>query len=693
MSFERVTGYYGMLKERIHMDLTKSLDEVNLIAALLCDVHKRHGDVFNTRALRLTLSKVRSRVRAEGLGFLTKTLPRLGKAFDKALAEISPLNAVNLGFKPYPNCEFPMLLGELFNDVLNPDGSVLQYPCPTKVGTIREILYCFYKYELPYDTKQEQAVLLKFEKTEEDITSLVSSVSFNKSCAPALATTRRIRNQTDPASVVREARIALNKLFEFFDCRDITPRHGPGAVATKQKLQDKFRWSNISSKITEVYPLDEYFYASLGHFCDSVDYEDYKTKSYTNSTTHDDAHISNNGKPLSGNASLYHVWKNQIKTCVLTSSITDMSLPARVILVPKDSRGPRLISCEPVDYQWIQQGLARAIVCLVESHPLTKWNVHFTDQQPNQFGALLGSESGKYATLDLNEASDRVSVALVRSLFPSHVFTYLEACRSLATELPDGRVITLQKYAPMGSALCFPILALTVWSLLYAAAPNDDTRESILVYGDDVIVPTAYAENAMNILESFGLKINQDKSCTKGFFRESCGVDAFKGVNVTPVRIRTVWSHSPSPDSYSSWVSYANSFYDKKWFTAYDYIAENLRRLYGWIPERGLGLPCPSLAEPSDQRMEYRTRINKRLQKREFNVWDVVSKPVIRETDGWSMLLRYFTEGSTKSTPVDPWFAEPKSVSKQAVDGLFTEPFSVRLYTERRRSMLRRRWR
>jgi hypothetical protein len=304
-----------------------------------------------------------------------------------------------------------------------------------------------------------------------------------------------------------------------------------------------------------------------------------------------------------------------------------------------------------------------------------RWNVNFTNQQPNQLGALLGSQEGKYSTLDLNEASDRVSVDLVRLLFPNWVQPYLFACRSLSTVLPGGKEITLRKFAPMGSALCFPVLALTVWSLLTAGAPDQDTRDSILVYGDDVIVPTAYAESAMTILESFGLRVNRDKSCTKGFFRESCGMDAYKGIPVTPVRIRTVWTSSPSPESYTSWIAYANNFYDRKCFNAYDYIVGKLVSVYGPIPGDDMSLTCPSLRETPVPRSCFRARTNASLQKREYYVYEPVARRIRHELDGWSMLLRFFTESGRQ--PQLPKSAVAKS------EGSVYEFFSVRLYTKR----------
>lgn len=618
----------------------KSYDkELILISTLLSDVQTLHGNVFDHKALKLTLRKVSSRFHYEGISFLTKTLPRLGKALDKALSESTPLNSVDLGFKPQPRSCLPKFLGEFFNRVLSPDGMVLHDPCISSIRVLQDILYCFYKYEIPYTPEQEQAVLSKFEKTEEDINDTDLNLYHIGIDSGSVATSHRgnLTAATNP-EIARRAKQLLTELFASFDPTDIKPRHGPGAVATRQRLWDKFRWVNVSYKIRSHYPLEEYFVSSWGH---------------------------------------------ALHQCSVLSEITGETLPARVVLVPKDSRGPRLISCEPVDFQWIQQGLSRAIVSLVESHPLTQGRVNFTNQQPNQFGALLGSESGKYATLDLNEASDRVSVALVHLLFPDNIFCYLDACRTSATELPDARVINLNKFAPMGSALCFPVLALTIWALLSAGCSDGYTRERILVYGDDVIVPTAYAANAMTILEAFGLRINRDKSCTKGFFRESCGVNAFKGVNVTPVRFRTVWNDTPSAEVYASWIEYSNELYRRKYYKAYDLIVGWLHRVYGAIPSKDMvGKSCPALIEiPDSWKERIPRRTNKSLQRLEYRVRTVVTPPIRREIDGWSMLSRYFSESTPAADLSDEW--------NQGV----VNPFSVRMYTERRCSVLHWAWR
>jgi hypothetical protein len=623
---------------------SESLDELEIIAALLHDVHDVNGLVFNTRALKLTIKKVSSRYSKEGISFLTKTLPRLGKAFDKALSEASPLNATELGFKPQPWSKLPILFGEFFCRVLHTDGTPLPYPCIESVKVIRQICYLFYKYELPFTDEQEQKVVEQFEKTEDDLKAHAPILEhlFKDLGVTNQARRARFASTTMP-QIAREARILLSGVFSGFDCLDIYPQHGPGTVATKQQLQEKYMWTNVSARITECYPFDAYFCASQGHVCDS--YQSF-------------------------------------------SKVGNQDHSARVILVPKDSRGPRLISCEPVDFQWIQQGLRKAMCQRVESHRLTKGNVFFTDQSPNQIGSLYGSLNGRYATLDLKEASDRVSVDLVRLLFPEYLCRYLESCRSLSTVLPDGRVLPLRKFAPMGSALCFPIMALTIWAILTAVAPDQYTRERILVYGDDVVVPQQFVVTATSALEAFGLRVNLDKCCTKGFFRESCGVDAFHGINVTPVRFRTVWSTIPSPEVYSSWIAYANSMFDRKRYRVYNLIVERLVRIYGTIPHSDMNLSCPSLRQPSEDSVPIRRRWNKNLQKFEFRIRDVVSPPLTKVIDGWSMLLRYFAEGG-------PTYQEPLEASR-AFQRSFRDPrapFSVSSYTRRHSSILAWRWR
>lgn len=222
----------------------------------------------------------------------------------------------------------------------------------------------------------------------------------------------------------------------------------------------------------------------------------------------------------------------------------------------------------------------------------------------------------------------------------------------------------------MGSGLCFPTLALVVWALLTVGAPDADTREGILVYGDDVIVPSGYAANAMRILELFGLRVNRDKSFTSGLFRESCGVDAFNGHDVTPVKLHTVWSSNRSPEVLASFASYANELHHRKYYYTYELIAGWLLETYSvrinlkrgkrvftrfvTIMEAPYGSKqsCPFLVEVPDK---YRpdTRTSHRYQRREVYTWVVRPRKVYAEIDGWRMLFRYFTDTHSGQLLID----------------------------------------
>jgi hypothetical protein len=632
------------------MEPNKSLDDsMTVIAALLSDIQTSHSEVFTPRACRLTIQKIAKRCAREGQSFLTKTLPRLGKAFDRALQGDVKLNSRSIGFKTYANSELPMLMGEFFSRIFDQTGMVLPVPCVISIKVIRNLLYLYYKYKVPYRPDEEQTVLDQFVRTESDIAhfnDLFSNIADRVDCQPYAW-----RDLSPPQTVrlIRRARVLLQRVFRSFNPYDIHPRHGPGAVATRERLWSKYRWTSVSPRLVAQYPLDAYFYASLGHVCDK---------------------------------------KEELITLPFEES------PARVLLVPKDSRGPRLISCEPLTFQWIQQGLGSAIVKWVERCPLTRYNVHFTDQTVNQRGALLGSSTGRYVTLDLKDASDRITVGLVRLLFPEPLLKCLLASRSQSTIMPDGREIKLNKYAPMGSALCFPVLALTCWALLTAGMPDTDSREGVLVYGDDIIVPTEQSANAISILESFGLAINRDKSCLHGFFRESCGVDAYNGVDVTPVRLRTRWVSHHCPDAYVAWIAYANSFYERGYFKTYELIVTALFRLYGVVPTKDLWgrkyPPVPSLYEVPEHCKQPRRRINKALQRVEFRVLSVTSRPIRRTIDGWSMLLRFFAESTTDT----PYPGRDIAADAAQIKGLCNEtPLSVSQYTKRHSSILEWCWR
>lgn len=198
---------------------------------------------------------------------------------------------------------------------------------------------------------------------------------------------------------------------------------------------------------------------------------------------------------------------------------------ARALQVPKDVRGPRFIACEPLASQHAQFAYER---CL-KLHLERCFRKHvFLASQRDHNRMLWGSS----ATIDLSDASDYISRRLIWRVLPDDWKRALFAVRSSFVQL-DEHVVPLRAFAPMGSALCFPVMTLVIAGALRAAG-----LRRFHVYGDDVIVPIRDYPVAICWLEKLGVKINHSKSCSHGLFRESCGVELFGDVDVTPIYVR-----------------------------------------------------------------------------------------------------------------------------------------------------------
>lgn len=217
---------------------------------------------------------------------------------------------------------------------------------------------------------------------------------------------------------------------------------------------------------------------------------------------------------------------------------------SKVLFVPKDSRGPRIISKEPLHllraqlayFDWLSAKLERTC----------KGSISFKDQSTNRQIAAIGSKDRSYATLDLKDASDRVSYRLCQELFQySPAIRYaISHFRSTSAELPNGRVIKLGKLAGMGSGLTFATMALVIHLSvctrisLVMNIPYEEVSSKVFVYGDDLAIPKGWFSDAIIGLESSGLQVNKDKCFIHSHFRESCGGDYLNGNDVAPVRLK-----------------------------------------------------------------------------------------------------------------------------------------------------------
>lgn len=215
----------------------------------------------------------------------------------------------------------------------------------------------------------------------------------------------------------------------------------------------------------------------------------------------------------------------------------------RFISVPKNWKKRRTISAEPVGLQYFQQAIRHELYARLEADPWWGRRVKFSDQQRSRMLALRASATQSHATIDLSSASDSVTLALVRRVFGNtELARWLLATRSTATLVGDELISNVRKFAPMGSAVCFPVETM-IFTLVAELAIRDsvctlDTERIPIVYGDDIIVPYYAAECTITYLNVLGFSVNVEKSYTTGWFREACGMEAWGGYEITPFRFK-----------------------------------------------------------------------------------------------------------------------------------------------------------
>lgn len=323
----------------------------------------------------------------------------------------------------------------------------------------------------------------------------------------------------------------------------------------------------------------------------------------------------------------------------------------RVVTVPKDCRGVRIISCEPMSMQFLQQGLLGHLMRVL---PLrSEGRIEFLTQHRNQELARLGSyDPSTWATIDFSDASDTIRLDHIKMLFPSEWVDLFCALRSPYMRFPDGDAVEITTAFPMGAALCFPAEALVFASLAQAITDvfycgASGIVPSVTVFGDDVIIHQSCAQEYLDASRRFGLRPSDRKCFFSRFthFRESCGHEYFAGERVDVIRPRFV-GMTRNPLDAVPMVQHATRLYERGFSKTAQLLASCVR---GPVAI-GVGdsYASPHLRWP----MPGRVRWNRSFQRLEQRAMVVKTKAARQDmgSDGYESLFQWFTSGWSNSS-------------------------------------------
>ena len=517
--------------------------ELKSLIVLWSKVTEELGDQCRISTAR-DIEKCLGRVKREGISFLTITLPQYAIDFQKSLDSGFVASTAFAGFSKRGG--LPRFLGGFLSRVFSADGRLLDAPDLECIYAVRQITLLLNKVLLDCAPTRVEAAFRKYIECEKEVKQHDKSFP-------------NYRDEFHRISSLLFADVFTRIDFDIFSGNAV-PRHGPGSTADRVTANQKYRQTVWTQRLEMVFP-------ALENILPSPSY-----------------------------------WREAQRVTYLEPGA---EIPVRVITVPKTLKTPRIIAIEPTCMQYVQQALLEMFTREVKQNTILYDFIGFDDQTPNQVLAQRGSLYKDLATLDLSEASDRVSNQHVRELFRDHpwLFRAIDASRSRKADVPGRGVIRLSKYASMGSGTCFPIEAMVFLTCVFIGIQRylrrpltkkdvKSFKGRVRVYGDDIIVPVDMVPLVVSTLESFGFKVGAHKSYWNGQFRESCGKEYFAGTDVTIVKVRRLLpKRRADVEELVSTVALRNHFYGYGLFRCARYLDS--------ILERFLDLPYVLPSSPS----------------------------------------------------------------------------------------------
>lgn len=541
------------------------------------------------------------RSKNEGESFLTISLPSFGKDFQKSLDQGIVARDMFQGFKTLSHGYLPVFLRgftELVFDRYN--GVILANPDIDAIHAVRQLTLIFGKMHLPCSDTRERAAMSSFVQCESEVKQSDARME-----------------SSDYEDFERVSGLLFRSMFSKIDKTiydgDHVPKHGPGATADKLLGNKKYQLRSWTSRLERYFPSCDFLFANARYFNEHYDDLDYREP--------------------------------------------ETEIPVKVITVPKTQKTPRIIAIEPACMQYAQQSVQEQFYTEVDKCYLSSF-IGFLDQTPNQRMAEIGSRTGSLATLDLSEASDRVSNQLVRRMFSNwpHLREAIEDCRSRRADVPGYGVIRLAKFASMGSALCFPIEAMVFLTLCFIgierARDHRFSRKSeileysgsVRIFGDDIIVPVDCVHSVIHTLESFGTRVGMSKSFWIGKFRESCGKEYYDGHDVSIVKVRrkfpTTRKHVPEVVSL---VSLRNQLYFAGMWGTVKWLDQRIGKILKYFPRVA---PSSSVLGRNSFLGYDTEKMCEHLHAPLVKGYVIVAKPPRDPLDGDGALLKFFLKRS-----------------------------------------------
>jgi len=561
------------------------MKSLKLLLMLLDDVKQQYPE--HKTSIDRDVITINRRHQNEGLSFLAKTLPILGDAIFRGVE--TGLFICPTSFSRKRKTEaLPKFLGGLLEEVFDRrSGSFLEQKSNlTEYLTIlRQICYLFKKCS---SNGRDEVTLDRKAKL-----SFVEHDNIQQCETADISTLQKI------------SRFLWNPI-DLDDLRSMKPRNGPGGVAESLRANQKYR-----------------------HIYDHLDRDD---------------------------ASRFDWSFFELHSTEETSS-TKTERVSKLISVPKTSTSRRTITIEPCLNMLFQQALNGMIRDRFRNDRYLSLSLSLDDQSASQEMALSSSYTRSFATVDLSAASDRLSLSLVSNVFAHDKLLLDELLAHRTTHVSiDKKLLRLKKYAGMGNATTFPVqsfvfLVLSVQAL-HIAWDKPPTRNScrkalslIRVYGDDIILPSTAYRALCRILAQHGLKVNELKSFVDSRFRESCGCDAYNGVEITPIYVRKQVNDLRDPSTLASLVATANQLFLKCYYRAANYLKDEIELAVGKLP----------LVSQTSNGLGWYTRYNAYECGRwnqKFHRYDIRTI-CLRERkqddalDGYPALLKYFLEAKS----------------------------------------------